>query len=414
VTSGDDEKERPLHRTTPSPALRSRVTPAVVGSIALTLSVLPAPLAASAADVAPRPEREPATHPAPAAKSVVVGRPASSSAIRTHVVAHGDTVSAIAARHGLRTADVLAWNDLTWRSVIHPGDVLRLGAGAERSRARSTSAQAETPRAAGRHTVRDGDTLWAIAKRHGVSVSALAKANDLGSTTTIRPGQRLTIPGTAAMTRSAARTLTPAPASEARSARHEVAAGETLWAVADRHGVSLTRLLAANGLDRSSIIYPGQKLDIPSTAAVAATSRAEAADVVLDEEQIGNVRTIIEVGRSRGVSRDGIAVALSTAMVESWIRNLDWGDRDSLGLFQQRPSAGWGSEDQVRDTRRAAAAFFGGPQDPNGSDTRGLLDIDGWESMDFADAAQAVQISAYPKRYGIWEDQAYRWIDLYG
>ena len=82
---------------------------------------------------------------------------------------------------------------------------------------------------------------------------------------------------------------------------------------------------------------------------------------MLDAEQIENARIIIEVGRSRGVSERGIAIALATGMVESWLRNLDWGDRDSLGLFQQRPSTGWGTEDEVRDPYRAAAAFFGGP-----------------------------------------------------
>ncbi|WP_279070426.1 hypothetical protein [Microbacterium lacticum] len=135
---------------------------------------------------------------------------------------------------------------------------------------------------------------------------------------------------------------------------------------------------------------------------------------MLDAEQIENARIIIEVGRSRGVSERGIAIALATGMVESWLRNLDWGDRDSLGLFQQRPSTGWGTEDEVRDPYRAAAAFFGGPDDPNGTATRGLLDVPGWEAMDFGAAAQAVQISAHPERYGPWEQQAEEWLATLG
>lgn len=101
-------------------------------------------------------------------------------------------------------------------------------------------------------------------------------------------------------------------------------------------------------------------------------------------------------------------------MVESWLRNLDWGDRDSLGLFQQRPSTGWGTVDQIMDRDRSIRVFYGGASDPNGTTSRGLLDIAGWEGMAFKDAAQAVQISAYPDRYGQWEAQAYQWIALYG
>ncbi len=101
-------------------------------------------------------------------------------------------------------------------------------------------------------------------------------------------------------------------------------------------------------------------------------------------------------------------------MVESWIRNLDYGDRDSLGLFQQRPSTGWGTPAQIRDAERSIRVFYGGPKDPNGSKTRGLLDIPGWESLGFSQAAQRVQISAHPDRYGQWELAAHRWLELYG
>ena len=170
--------------------------------------------------------------------------------------------------------------------------------------------------------------------------------------------------------------------------------------------------LAGLGLAAAPALAQPKKPAAPAPAAPAPVLAAET--VTLDDEQIGNVRTIIAVGRELGVSDRGIAVALGTAMVESWLRNLDWGDRDSLGLFQQRPSTGWGSADEVRDPVRATKAFFGGPSDPNGSRTRGLLDIPGWESMSFAGAAQAVQISAFPDRYATWEAPAFGWLATYG
>jgi tetratricopeptide (TPR) repeat protein len=89
-------------------------------------------------------------------------------------------------------------------------------------------------------------------------------------------------------------------------------------------------------------------------------------------------------------------------MQESELRNLSYGDRDSLGLFQQRPSAGWGTPEQVMDPVYAAQAFFGGPNSPTSGEPPGLLDVDGWADMPLTQAAQAVQRSAFPDAYAQW------------
>ncbi|PVU84436.1 NlpC/P60 family protein (plasmid) [Cellulomonas sp. WB94] len=128
----------------------------------------------------------------------------------------------------------------------------------------------------------------------------------------------------------------------------------------------------------------------------------------LDHEQAGNAQVIVAAGQQRDVPARGLVVALMTAMQESGLRNLDYGDRDSLGLFQQRPSMGWGTPDEVRDPAHAAAAFFGGPASPVGN--RGLLDVAGWEAMPLAQAAQAVQRSAFPDAYAKWETSAWTWL----
>jgi LysM repeat protein len=373
-------------------ALRTGVPVAIAGSIALALSAAPA----QAFDRTE--ERMLRALPAESRLSAIKAaamRPAAAMPA-TYTVKRGDTVSAIAARFGLRTTDVLSLNDLSWGSVIHPGQVLRLTASP------AAPAPARPVVASGIYAVRSGDTVSAIARRHGVTVQAVLSANRLGWSSIIYPGQKLVIPGKpvpASSTKAAA----PAPAS-APAAVHVVAAGDTVSAIAHRHGVTVNAVLAANGLSMSSIIYPGQKLAIPPKGGATG----------LDAEQVDNARLIIRIGRDLGVPDRGIAIALGTAMQESWIRNLDWGDRDSLGLFQQRPSTGWGTADQVRDRVRAIKAFYGGPSDPNGSRTRGLLDIPGWRGMTFAEAAQAVQISAYPDRYARWEKPAYAWLSALG
>ncbi|MCZ1020352.1 C40 family peptidase [Streptomyces albulus] len=113
------------------------------------------------------------------------------------------------------------------------------------------------------------------------------------------------------------------------------------------------------------------------------------------KEQIPNAKTILATGVAMKVPARGQIVALATALQESGLRNLDYGDRDSLGLFQQRPSQGWGTAQQVRDPVHASTKFY-----------EGLLKVSGWQSMTIAQAAQAVQASGFPDAYAKWESLA--------
>ncbi|WJY50068.1 C40 family peptidase [Streptomyces chengbuensis] len=112
-------------------------------------------------------------------------------------------------------------------------------------------------------------------------------------------------------------------------------------------------------------------------------------------EQIPNAKTIQATGVAMKVPTRGQVVALATALQESGLRNLDYGDRDSLGLFQQRPSQGWGTAQQVRDPVHAATRFY-----------EALLKVPGWQSMTVTQAAQAVQKSGFPDAYAKWEPLA--------
>lgn len=117
--------------------------------------------------------------------------------------------------------------------------------------------------------------------------------------------------------------------------------------------------------------------------------------VKLQPEQVRHAATITAVGARREVPERAIVVALATAMQESELRNLGSGDRDSIGLFQQRPSQGWGRPEQLRDPRYATAVFY-----------ERLLKVPNWEQMRVTDAAQAVQRSAHPELYQKWEPDA--------
>ncbi|MCF2572420.1 hypothetical protein [Brevibacterium sp. UCMA 11754] len=128
----------------------------------------------------------------------------------------------------------------------------------------------------------------------------------------------------------------------------------------------------------------------------------------LSQEKIDNARTIIAVGKGSDLSAQAQKIAVMTALQESSLRNLDSGDKDSAGLFQQRPSYGWGTHEQITDAVYASKSFYGvNPECSN----PGLLHIAGWETMDPGAAAQAVQGSGHPDAYDKWETLAEELVD---
>jgi len=147
------------------------------------------------------------------------------------------------------------------------------------------------------------------------------------------------------------------------------------------------------------------------------TQNAHGDTVALNQRQLQRAAAIIAVGKSESVSARGQLIALMAALTESSLRVLsntgaypasghfpndgNGGDHDSLGLFQMRPSTGWGTAAHLMDPVWSARAFYGGPNGPNHGSPRGLLDVDGWQTKDAGAAAQTVEVSAYPDRYAV-------------
>lgn len=123
------------------------------------------------------------------------------------------------------------------------------------------------------------------------------------------------------------------------------------------------------------------------------TATAAGHTVWLATSQAENASIIAAVAERRGLPARAVSIALTTAYQESKLENLDYGDSDSLGLFQQRPSQGWGSTAEVMNPTYAANAFYDA-----------LVRIPGYQTMDITKAAQEVQRSAFPSAYKAHEE----------
>ncbi|HEU0182076.1 MAG TPA: LysM peptidoglycan-binding domain-containing protein, partial [Agromyces mariniharenae] len=323
---------------------------AVASTLAVTLGIAQ-PADAAAVPPVKRHAKPKALGSAPRAAAA----PASVPAPPEYVVAEGDTVSGIAERFGLATAEVLAANGLGWSSLIFPGQRLALPGGTV-----DGSAPAPPPAAPeiARHVVVEGDTVSSIAAAYGLDAGDVLSANGLGPTSLIFPGEAIVLPlADPSSTLPVPPAAAPAPPAEPPTGpaapdaslspdTHVVAAGDTLFALAESYGVTVADLDAANALGGSTLIVPGQVLVVRRPEPVVTVASVS---VPLTDEMRANARIVIDLGRALGVPEQGIVIALAAAAQESGLRNLHHGDQDSLGLFQQRPSEGWGTPEEVLD-----------------------------------------------------------------
>ncbi|MGV9211809.1 hypothetical protein ACTFTM_08095 [Micromonospora sp. RB23] len=141
----------------------------------------------------------------------------------------------------------------------------------------------------------------------------------------------------------------------------------------------------------------------PTTAAAVQTAapkpQGDQSHITLNGEQTANAKAIIAATKKAGLPERAAVISIATSLQESKLENLghlgDMNDHDSLGLFQQRPSSGWGTPEQITNPEYSTTAFL-----------KGLKQVDGWQDMPLTDAAQTVQVSAYPDAYAQWEQQA--------
>lgn len=158
--------------------------------------------------------------------------------------------------------------------------------------------------------------------------------------------------------------------------------------------ISIPQLLRLN----LNVVQPGPLPRRYQDAYCTATLPKSAVGSILSPEQAQSAAAIVLIAVRRGLPEQAAEVAITTAMQESKLTNLPYGDRDSVGLFQQRPSQGWGSREQLMDETYATNAFYDA-----------LLAAPDWQARPIEDAAQQVQHSGYPDLYARWNDTARSW-----
>jgi LysM repeat protein len=194
------------------------------------------------------------------------GSPASAStgiASGVYVVRAGDTLVGIAGRHGVSVSQLAAANGIAANAWVYVGQRLKIPGSSSQSSASSSTG--------GTYVVRPGDSLGSIAARHGITVSQLARANGLHTSSWVYSGQRLRIPGSAGSSTTGSTSSSTSSSSASSAGTYTVRPGDTLIGIAVRHGVSVSQLAAANGLRTNSWVYSGQRLRIPGSTGSSTT-----------------------------------------------------------------------------------------------------------------------------------------------
>ncbi|TLM81580.1 LysM peptidoglycan-binding domain-containing protein [Pseudarthrobacter sp. NamE2] len=304
-------------------------------------------------------------------------RPAQPSAPAEYTIVRGDTISAIAGRFGLKTADVLKLNNLQANTIIYPGQKIKLsGDGA--APAAPAPAPAAAPAGGGAtYTVKSGDTLGAIAARHNVSLADVFSWNNLNMRSIIYPGQKIKVGGGGSAPAPAAPAPAPAPAALANTSvtpapsggSYTVKAGDTLSGIASRHGVKLSELLTANRMSMTTVIYPGNKLAIPGGSGAAPQPAASVTPLVPssflgfsypaavvssanENKALLNASPVPSRAEMRNIVADAArrmgvdpALALAFAHQESGFDQRAVSPANAIGTMQVIPSSGqWASD----------------------------------------------------------------------
>src|SRR5699024_7462535 len=284
-----------------------------------------------------------------------------------YTVRAGDTVSALALRHDSSVSAIIDANHLSPNALIRIGQTLRIPTGGSGNSSPSSSSSSGGHASSAKsgsisHQVTAGETVSDLAKQYDSSVSAIVKANDLGSNAMIYVGQTVQIPGQGSSSSSSGSSSSSSSSGghtsskSSQSVQHTVAAGDTVSGLAAKYGTSASAIIDANGLSSSGVIRVGQELTIPGglvadtflhytysddvTAGANANKRQLLSANLPSRDQM---RTMIrQTAQRMGVDP---ALALAIAQQESGFNPAAVSPANAVGVMQVIPSSGqWASD----------------------------------------------------------------------
>ena len=241
--------------------------------------------------------------------NTVVSTPVSTTSVSkangTYTVKAGDTLYGISRKFGMSLSQLISSNGISTSSIIRPGQTLRVvGGEASSTVVRTSTSTART--SGGNYVVQAGDTLYSIARRSGMSLNSLLTLNGLSQSSIIYPGQSLTVSQSEGNFSTPVSTKTNSASSVvSTSGTYTVKAGDTLYSIARRSGVSLSSLLSLNGLSQSSVIRPGQTLNVSGTSSTTVATPVSTASQATSTSGTYTVKagdTLYRIAHNHGIS----------------------------------------------------------------------------------------------------------------
>jgi len=212
-------------------------------------------------------------------------------------------------------------------------------------------------------------------------------------------GSASAVTATGSATQVASAAAVVRPASLTANALPPLAGGQLPRSQAPHRVSAPASTPAADSWQRVSAAFSGPAMPAEAAQLTPAGTSGAQGWMTISGAQYGNATTIVQQVLARKMGVRSAVIAIATAMQESRLQNLGYGSADSLGLFQQRPSTGWGTPQQILDPAYAANAFLTALLRHQQADP-------GWASQPLWANAQAVQASGFPTAYAQWEAQA--------
>lgn len=236
----------------------------------------------------------------------------STSGSQTYTVASGDSVWSIANKHGISMDQLRSLNNIK-NDFVYPGQTLKVNGSAQSTSATSTvsivNRNASATTSGNTYTVVSGDSVWSIANKHGISMDQFRSLNNIKNDF-VYPGQKVVVSGGSSTNTSSTTTVsTASTASQSSGGTYTVAAGDSVWSIANKHGISMDQFRSLNNI-KNDYVYPGQKVVVSGSSTRTSTTTSTTVSSQTSSSAAGNTYTVASgdsvwsVANKHGISMD--------------------------------------------------------------------------------------------------------------